>query len=216
MNDAELKAIRNYLSANGVAYYDVQAELIDHFATAVQEIRRKNPQIPFTDALLRAHRRFGGKNGFDKYIRQAYADAAGKTNRLILSSLLNFLKWPYFMFTAGLVAFWWWILSTVKINYSYLILAFIVLYAAIILINEWRLRQVPMFLPRKSNRQLGWVTYLLIYLPNSPFLPWTNGPAAPELWMISFAVLASLTTFIFARIPAISIRETRNIYPQIA
>ena len=216
MNEAEHNAIQNYLRANGVEYYDVQAELIDHFATAIQEIRLKNPQIPFKEALLQAHRRFGGKKGFDKYIQQAYSDAASKTNRLILSSLLNFIKWPYFLLTAGLAVFWWWIFSILNINFSYLILGFILLYLAIILINEWRLRQVRMFLPRKSNRQLAWVTYFLIYLPNSAFLPWTNGTVAPELWMVSFAVLASLITFIFFKMPAISIHETMKIYPQIA
>lgn len=216
MNQSELTAIKNYLHANGVEYYDVQAELMDHFASAVQAIRRKHPQLPFKDALLQAHRNFGGKTGFQKYIAHAYSDAARKTNRLILSSLVSFLKWPYLLYTAGLTAFWFGVFKYLELSFSYLIVGFILLCLAIILFNEWQLRKVKMFLPRKSNRQLAWITYFLIYLPNSPFLPWTNGPAAPNFWMISFAVLASLNTIVFIQLPKISIRETRKIYPQIA
>ena len=95
MEAKKIEAIKNYLSHNGVEYLDVQAELIDHFATAVEKEENENPQIPFKEALIKAHRGFGGREGFRKYIEAAETRVTKKTFKMIGHTFAHFLSWPY-------------------------------------------------------------------------------------------------------------------------
>ncbi len=78
MKAEKIEVIRKYLQQNGVEYYDIQAELIDHFATSVENVQREKPGIGFVEALHLSHKKFGGQKGFMKYTEQARKDVQKK------------------------------------------------------------------------------------------------------------------------------------------
>lgn len=54
----EIQFIDNYLIKNGVNYWDVRLELLDHIVSAVED-KMKNKGISFNEALIEVHRGFG-------------------------------------------------------------------------------------------------------------------------------------------------------------
>lgn len=216
MEESKINAIRKYLSHNDVKYYDVQAELIDHFATAVENIEREYPEISFKEALHKAHRGFGGSEGFAKYLKSAEKAVEKKTLRLMGKTLVAMLKWPYFIFTLGVVICWSFILSNFhsEIFTDITFFAFCGAYLLVLAINYFRLRKVSMFLPKRSNAVLGWILYFIFYLT------WVSDLFGSFNLSTEFAImyfsLLSINLVTFLRIPDLAIQETKKIYPRIA
>lgn len=215
MEQAKIRAIRRYLSKNGVKYYDVQAELIDHFATAVERIEREEPDIRFKVALLKAHRSFGGSRGFEKYLKQAEKDVSRKTWKLIGLVLIQFLKWPYIAITAGLFVAWYYILTYQLIKLDWLMGSLLLSFLGLMLVNYLRLRKIEMFLPREANRALGWIFYALFWIPGQPLM-WRGGEPINLLYPLVYFSLFTLVFIAFYRVPKMAVQETRQIYPQMA
>lgn len=216
MEEAKIRAIQKYLSHNGVKYYDVQAELIDHFATAVEKIERENPGIRFKTALLKAHRSFGGSRAFEKYIREAEKRVEKKTWKLVGQTLLKFLQWPYLMVTVAVAAAWHFVLEAFSESDTFwhiTLFGFLGAYLLVILLNWYRLRNLQMFLPRTAVRRLSGILYFVCYLPHIPV-------ASGGTLLVSFAwpyyTLLSLGLVAFYRVPTLAVRETRKLYPQMS
>lgn len=215
MTPEKIRAIKRYLSTQGVKYYDVQAELIDHFATAVEEAERENPNIPFKHALIQAHRAFGGREGFRKYLDAAKKDVRKKTNRIILNLLLQFLHWPFLLITVLVIASWHFFFNNFQnIDPRTLYLLMMVIGVTIIGgLNNYRLRNIPMFMPRHANITLGGILYFIIFLPSQHLLRIDN--PSHQLLVAYFSLLTFLLIS-FARLPKLAIAETLKKYPQIA
>lgn len=213
MEQPKIRAIRRYLSQNGVKYYDVQAELIDHFATAVEKIERENLDIRFKVALLQAHRSFGGREGFRKYIQQAENDVRKKSWKLIGLSLLQFIKWPYLLITLSLFVSWHLVLTQLSIPQDQLWTGLIFCFLLVLLINYLRLRKVDMFLPKRSNNALGLSFYFLAYLPGQPFI-YSDGMG--YTYSLIFFSFTSLLVLAYTQVPRYAIRETKKLYPKMA
>ncbi len=56
----EIQFIEEYLIKNGVKYWDVRLELLDHIVSAVED-RMENKGISFNEALLEVHAEFGNQ-----------------------------------------------------------------------------------------------------------------------------------------------------------
>lgn len=215
MEAEKINAIRSYLSKNEVKYYDVQAELIDHFATAVERMERENPGIPFKEALLKAHRNFGGREGFRKYVLNAEAQVQKKIGQMIIRTLLQFLKWPYLAATAFILMVWHFALSLADLNSMYCLIGFTLAYAAVLLRNYFKLRHLPFFLPKKTTWALTWIFYWLAYIPGySGVLARGTLEYGYTFSLIYFSFL-SLTLIAFYRVPQLAIRETKKLYPRM-
>lgn len=217
MEEAKVKAIRRYLSINGVKYYDVQAELIDHFATAVEEMERQNPDIPFKVALIKAHRSFGGRKGFEDYLKQAQKEVDRKTYRLVGQTLLKFLKWPSLLLVAAMVMGWYLILSTVTTNASFIYFSLMLLFLIVLLVNQIRLKNVKLFLPRRANLTLLCSYYFLLGIPVQVVaIPMGVETLDANWFNISYLSFVSACLVAFLRVPKLTVDETLRIYPKAA
>lgn len=214
MEAAKINAIKRYLSENGIQYYDVQAELIDHFATAVERAEKESPGIHFQEALHKAHRSFGGKEGFRKYIDEAQAVVQKKTNRMMAQTLLLFLKWPYFLFTIVVTLIWYFVIQNYPSALDGVSAGFFISFLIVAVINHLRLRKVNMFLPRRTNKALGLILYFTVYIPGFTFF--RNSETISPATLLLYFVFLSLSLVAFYRIPTLAIKETRKLYPQIA
>ncbi len=71
-----------------------------------------------------------------------------------------------------------------------------------------------MYLPRKTTRALGWVLYLLVYIPGNHI--WITGNVLSSTFGIIYFTFLTIALVSFYQIPKLAIEETRKTYPQIA
>lgn len=76
-----------------VYHYDVQIELVDHLASAIEEQWEQNPELSFDEGLKNSFKKFG-IYGFSKIKRQKEKELKRKYNRLLWNFLLEFYRWP--------------------------------------------------------------------------------------------------------------------------
>ncbi len=88
-----------------VYYYDLQIELVDHLASAIEEQWENNPKLSFEEALKKTFGKFG-ISGFSKIKEKKQKELRRKYNRLLWKFFLEFYKLPKvimtFVFTIGL------------------------------------------------------------------------------------------------------------------
>ena len=97
-----------FCSRHYVHYYDVQLELVDHLANAIEEKMVADKNISFESALDEVHKSFGYK-GFAGVV-EAKERVVGKQYRKIRWDLYrSYFTWPRATFTAFLLGCFWFI-----------------------------------------------------------------------------------------------------------
>lgn len=211
LSNKEIDYIRKYLDKQGIHYWDIQAELIDHFATSIEEQRENDPGIPLKEALHSAHRKFGGEKGFRKFLLRTEHNVLKKTFLLLSRTIIGFFGWPWIALTLCIGASWYFILRICIagdiLNYIFFIgIASLIVF----LINNIRLRKSPWYLPRQTNTTLGLIYYLLFY-SGIPFL--FQNYSTGNIWLTdAFLTLLTLCCISGILLPARLIRETENIF----
>jgi len=83
-----------------VYHYDLQVELVDHLASAIEEQWQKNPELAFEKALQHTFSKFG-ITGFSKIKEQKQKELRRKYNRMQWHFLLDFFSWPKILLTTA-------------------------------------------------------------------------------------------------------------------
>lgn len=214
MEARKIEAIKSYLSFYDAKYYDVQAELIDHFATAIEKYQSQNPELTFKEAFKKAHQAFGGKQGIWKYLDGVERDVRKKTNRMLFSLMLKFLYWPYILLTALIVVGWHFFFLRVDVDPDFVYFVTAIVGAIIVWgVNSYRLKDVKMYMPPQANRSLGLVLYLAIFLPGNHLIAF-NEPS--HALLVSYFSLLTFTYVSILRLPDLAIKETLKKHPQLA
>ncbi len=213
MEPAKLRAIRRYLAFNDIKYRDVQAELVDHFASAVEKIEKDKPAISFKEALLEAHRKFGGRRQLRHYMDQAEKKVERKTWRLLGRAIISQFDWPQFLLTLGITAFWFVLTPRLPFEFGWLTLGFLLAFIAVVIRNYFHLKRVPLYLPRQANRSLGSLFMIGGWYPTIGHIFNQIAPTWP--WLACFYTLMSLALLAFIKIPQLAIAETEHLYPNI-
>jgi len=84
-----------------VEHYDVQVELVDHLANAIEEQWNENPEISFEDALNAEFKKFG-IFGFTGLIEQKQAELQKYYNKMLWTEVLKFISIPKVILTVAL------------------------------------------------------------------------------------------------------------------
>ncbi|WP_319229645.1 hypothetical protein [Draconibacterium orientale] len=111
-----------------VYHYDVQVELVDHLASAIEEQWEENPELSFDEGLKNSFKKFG-IHGFSKIKSQKVKELRRKYNRLLWHYFLEFYRWPKvittFVCTLGLFLLFQVIEKSIWIIGSFMLLLFI-------------------------------------------------------------------------------------------
>jgi len=181
MEDPQIRAIRRYLAKYEIKHIDVRAELLDHFASAVTDIQKSQPNLSFKEALMVAHRRFGGKKAFTKYLNTAKEKVNKKVAKTIGSIALSFLGWPgvlvlLFALVAAFV-----VVRFLPLEAVYFSLLLLFIGQALYLYFEWK--NTDYYLVKRSISNYGWYVYFLVFLPLNNLLLFnsTNRPVSSTL-----------------------------------
>jgi len=94
----ETQKLFDFCRRHFVYHYDLQAELVDHLASSMEEQWQKNPELLFDKALQKTFRKFG-ITGFSKIKEQKLKELGRKYNRLLWKYLLDYFRWPRIIVT---------------------------------------------------------------------------------------------------------------------
>ncbi|RYZ21482.1 MAG: hypothetical protein EOO16_12785 [Chitinophagaceae bacterium] len=89
-----------------VHWYDLQAELVDHLASRIEEEQEKNPALDFDRALAKVYDGFG-IFGFAHIVQQKTAQLERSSRRLWWKTFKAFFAWPKIVLVAATVWLIW-------------------------------------------------------------------------------------------------------------
>ena len=97
----QIEQLFNFTKKHYVEHYDVQVELVDHLANAIEDQWKENPNILFEDALQTEFKKFG-IFGFTGLIEQKQSDLHKYYNKMLLRELLKFISIPKAIITVAM------------------------------------------------------------------------------------------------------------------
>jgi hypothetical protein len=96
LNEKQLDQLRMFIRRRGFRDDMVVEEILDHFACKVEELLTKQPELPFFEAMERAHRSFGAA-GFRPVVAAFEKQLAKKYRRLFWSHIKHILLSPVYL-----------------------------------------------------------------------------------------------------------------------
>lgn len=89
----QIREIEDYISSCGIKYYDVKVEIVDHFATVLEQRLLERPELEVKTEIMAIHEEFGEVGFYElckektKAVHKSFYSAAAK-------HLLGFLRLP--------------------------------------------------------------------------------------------------------------------------
>jgi hypothetical protein len=97
----QTKQLFQFCRQHQVYHYDVQIELVDHLAWAIEEQWEENPELSFDSAVKQSFEKFG-ENGFRKIYETRKKELNKKYSRLHLQYFYKFFRLPNILMTVVL------------------------------------------------------------------------------------------------------------------
>jgi hypothetical protein len=101
LSKEQLLQIDNYITACGIKFYDVKAEIVDHFASVLEQKLDENPTLDFKKEIENIHRNFSNA-GFKKLLEEKTKSVSNKFYKQSLKHLITFFKLPKIIITGAL------------------------------------------------------------------------------------------------------------------
>jgi len=141
----EYQALTEFCIKHGVKYYDLQVELNDHLANAIEEIWTTKPAITFDEALEQVHKGFG-KTGFRSFVKSKEIACQKRANKLFWNAFQSFFKWPHAVLVLLMILLY--VIIYLQINSASISTIINILTIIIIIANI-----VPMVLAKKHSKK---------------------------------------------------------------
>ena len=90
----QIEKLRIHLEESGFKYIDVQMEILDHVATAVEERMTENPGLTFQDAVNQTQASFGPK-GFSQIEISIIGGMTRRYRKLFFNEFISLLNYKY-------------------------------------------------------------------------------------------------------------------------
>jgi len=119
----QIDALFAFTKKHLVEHYDVQVELVDHLANAIEAQWAENPNISFEDALQKEYKNFG-VFGFSGLVEQKESALRSHYWKIIKKEFISFFSIPKVLLSAGLfyVLFQYYSkVSSAVIEYNYIV-----------------------------------------------------------------------------------------------
>ncbi|MFK7982623.1 MAG: hypothetical protein AB8G86_21775 [Saprospiraceae bacterium] len=105
LNKAEVEQIFKFVEDKGLKFYDVQLEMVDHFATTIEDNWEAYPQNwSFEQKILSTYSEMGDK-GFKKIIGEKGKVIMQRANKFAINLLKDSLKIPQLIVTLACLYF---------------------------------------------------------------------------------------------------------------
>ena len=103
LNPSQIDRLYTFTRQHYVEYYDLQTELVDHLAHAIEAEWEQNPQFSFEEVLNNEFKKFG-VFGFMDVVEKRQIALGKKYNRLVLKHFKEFFTVPKIIVTSSLIA----------------------------------------------------------------------------------------------------------------
>lgn len=178
-----------------VEHYDLQAELADHLANAIEQRWQQNPDLDFEEALQLEFRKFG-IFGFSDIIDKRQTALTKKYTKLIWNYAKNFFKLPQIIGTLTAIVIMYWIIKLLPILFYIVLLSstlFSVTYAIILSIRyrkrvaktgrKWLLEEIIF-----TCSNIIPIVYVPMYID---YFTGINGDTTSELlsWLLAVSII---------------------------
>jgi hypothetical protein len=99
----EVEKLYTFCRQHNIRYYDVQVEIVDHFANAIEDTLFNEPGRSFDSVLEEVYQSFGGYKGLQRVQEQKRKVVETRNRNLKLKLFLDYFKPPKIAFTLFLV-----------------------------------------------------------------------------------------------------------------
>lgn len=227
LTEQEINQIFDFTKKHYVEFYDVQVELVDHLANAIEDQWKENPNIMFEDALQTEFKKFG-IFGFTGLVEQKQTDLHKYYNKMLLREVLKFISLPKVIITAALYLVIYFFIENTGSLGEVITLGFLVISVLFFMVDGFRF----IFKIKKEQKKQGrsWliqsVAFSVFSLPtvglsggyfsivNQLFAQNFNISNSGIYFLTTFVVLQIILMFVFYRVikPSLnqSIKETEK------
>ena len=133
-----------------VEYYDLQTELVDHLANAIETEWEQNPKLSFDEVLNKEFKKFG-VFGFMDVVESRQTALGKKYNRLVFQHFKTFFKVPKILLTIFMTFLLFNILKTSIYN-DYIFIAICIIYFGFILHEFYKNKKIKK-IQKKTNKK---------------------------------------------------------------
>ncbi len=91
LTTAQIQGLHKLAERNAIKYYDVEVEIVDHYASAIEEIWAEDPSVSFYHAQMKVYKEFWDFKGLETDKQQLLFANANKDCWKILKSMFG---WP--------------------------------------------------------------------------------------------------------------------------
>ena len=147
LSDEQIERLYQFTRQHYVEYYDLQTELVDHLANAIEEQWQQNPKLSFEEALQIEFKKFG-VFGFMDVVEQRQSALNKKYNKLVLNELKTFFSVPKIIGTISAVGIVFYLLRylqeslfIVQTLFFFLIISYFIVISILMRRNKIRRKQ---------------------------------------------------------------------------
>lgn len=101
LTNQQIDQLFTFTKKHYVEHYDVQVELVDHLANAIENQWKENPNVLFEEALQTEFKKFG-IFGFTGLVEQKQSDLHKYYNKMLLREVLKFISIPKAIITVAM------------------------------------------------------------------------------------------------------------------
>jgi len=99
LTSEQIDELHEYCYFRSVFHYDVQIEIVDHLASAIEILWETKPEVPFDEAMNRVGGQFGGNLEFATIKQEKEKALRKKYRRLLWQFVAEYFKFPKIMIT---------------------------------------------------------------------------------------------------------------------
>jgi hypothetical protein len=147
LSKEQIHKLYTFTRQHYVEYYDLQTELVDHLANAIEEQWQENPKLSFDEALQMEFKKFG-VFGFMDVVEKRQEYLIKKYNKLVLKNLKIFFSIPKIIGTIISVALVFALLKFLQKDIPLLQITFVTLtiifFAGILIISRKTKKQTQL------------------------------------------------------------------------
>jgi len=120
VNPQQIERLYEFTRQHYVEYYDVQTELVDHLANAIEEGWQENPDQDFEELLQQEFKKFG-IFGFNDVVEERQKAMQKCYTKIILKEVKTFLKLPKVLVSILLAWFCFFVISRFSFGLIFLL-----------------------------------------------------------------------------------------------
>lgn len=103
LSPEQISLIYDFCYKHDVLEYEIQTELVDHLATAVEDKLTETPEIPFKEVLIDVYYLNFGVDGFKEIVKSKRQSFRNQYDQLFLRFLGSFFQLPRIILTLALI-----------------------------------------------------------------------------------------------------------------